>query len=116
MNGGPMKALVTFVLLLIGTSLEAGGDAIVRTGLRSPVPALKIALLALGGLMLFGYGVFVTSSPVDFGRLLGIYVVMFFIMAQVLNALAFGVRPAPSILVGGLLIAAGGAVISLWKS
>jgi drug/metabolite transporter (DMT)-like permease len=111
-----MNALVTFVLLVIGTSLEAGGDAIVRTGLRSPFPALKIALLALGGLMLFGYGVFVTSAPVDFGKLLGLYVVLFFITAQVLNALAFGVRPTPPILVGGLLIVAGGAVIALWKS
>jgi small multidrug resistance family-3 protein len=111
-----MKPLVTFLLLLIGTSLEAGGDAVVRTGLRSPIPGLKVGLLALGGLMLFGYGVFVTSAPVDFGKLLGVYVVLFFVMAQVLNAFAFGVRPTPPILVGGLLILAGGAVITLWKS
>lgn len=110
-----MKSIVTFVLLVIATSLEAGGDAVVRAGLRSPTPALKVALLACGGLMLFGYGVFLTSSPVDFGRLLGVYVVVFFFMAQLLNALAFGVRPTASIVVGGLLIAAGGVVISLWR-
>jgi small multidrug resistance family-3 protein len=111
-----VKPIVTLVLLVIATLLEAGGDAIVRMGLRSPSPVLKVALLACGGFMLFGYGVFLTTSPVDFGRLIGIYVVVFFFMAQLLNAVAFGVRPTAPILVGGLLIAVGGAVISLWKA
>jgi small multidrug resistance family-3 protein len=102
---------ITFLLLVIATGLEAGGDAVVRAGLGSAVP-VRIVLLALGGVMLFGYGVFLTSAPVDFGRLLGMYVVLFFLTAQVLNLVAFGVRPTPSLIVGGAFIIFGGCIIA----
>ena len=55
------------------------------------------------------------TAPADFGRLLGIYVVLFFIAAQVVNLVVFNVRPGPPILVGGALIVAGGIVMSVWK-
>jgi small multidrug resistance family-3 protein len=58
----------------------------------------------------------VNLAPADFGRLLGIYVVLFFVVAQVVNLIAFGVRPDTPILVGGALITAGGAVITLWRA
>jgi hypothetical protein len=41
---------------------------------------------------------------------------MFFIVAQVANGFVFGVRPGASILVGGALIAAGGVLITVWKT
>jgi hypothetical protein len=66
--------------------------------------------------MLFGYGTFLTSAPVDFGKLLGIYVVVFFIMAQFINFVAFGLCPTVPIVVGGMFIVAGGAIISAWRA
>ena len=64
----------------------------------------------------FGYGTFLTSAPVDFGKLLGIYVVVFLIMAQFINFVAFGLRPTVPIVVGGMFIVAGGAIIFAWRA
>jgi small multidrug resistance family-3 protein len=91
--------------------LEAGGDAVVRAGLGVATP-VRFALLALGGVMLFAYGVFLTSAPVDFGRLLGMYVVLFFLTAQAINLVAFGVRPTLPIVLGGACIVLGGCIIA----
>jgi drug/metabolite transporter superfamily protein YnfA len=75
----------------------------------------RALLLAAGAAMLFGYGTFLTSAPVEFGKLLGVYVVVFFLVAQVINFVAFGSRPTLPIAVGGLFIVAGGAIISAWR-
>ncbi len=42
-----MKALLTFALLIVATGLEAGGDAVARTGLRSTVLSQKVMPLGL---------------------------------------------------------------------
>ena len=65
--------------------------------------------------VLFAYGVTVNLPPWDFGRLLGVYVALFFLVAQLINWLAFGVTPGPRILAGGLLIIAGAMVITFWE-
>ena len=111
-----MQASVTFLLLLIAAVLEVGGDAIVRAGLKGHTSAARAGYLALGAVVLFGYGVFVNTAPADFGRLLGMYVVLFFIVAQLVNLFVFGVRPGMGIIAGGALIVAGGIVISAWKT
>ena len=114
-NGGGMNAATTSLLLLIAACLEVGGDAIVRSGLKNHTGWPQIALIVLGGVVLLGYGIFVNVAPADFGRLLGVYVVLFFIVAQVANLIVFSIRPGVPILIGGALIAAGGLVITLWK-
>ena len=50
-----------------------------------------------------------------FGKLIGVYVVLFFLMAQILNKIRFGQSPTPPIYAGGALIMAGGVVMVLWK-
>ncbi|MDQ2776234.1 MAG: hypothetical protein M3Y57_15150, partial [Acidobacteriota bacterium] len=55
----------------------------------------------------------VNAPPWDFGRLLGLYVVFFFIAAQLISWLAFSQPPSRAVLIGGLLIISGGLVISL---
>jgi hypothetical protein len=102
--------------LLLAALLEAGGDALVRTGLQSAALPGRLGFMGLGGLVLFGYGVFVNLPPWDFGRLLGVYVVVFFVVAQLINWLAFGWRPTLPILVGGALITAGGLTITFWRA
>jgi len=101
------------MILVLAALLEAGGDALMRNGLHSPSAGRRAGLLLAGGLVLALYGCTVNTPPWDFGRLLGVYVVIFFLVAQVINWLAFGQKPTPSLIVGGILIAAGGLVVSL---
>jgi small multidrug resistance family-3 protein len=102
------------LLLLVSAVLEAGGDAIVRFGLRAGSLGARAGLFVAGAAVLFAYGVVVNLPGWDFGRLLGVYVVLFFIVAQVINRFAFGVPPGAPVFVGGALIVAGGLVLAFW--
>jgi hypothetical protein len=108
-----MNLLTAYVLLLSAAALEAGGDALVRVGLHSP-PLNRAAFFAAGAVVLFAYGVTVNSPPWDFGKLLGVYVTLFFVVAQVINIVFFRVWPDLPIYVGGAFIVAGGLLITLW--
>ena len=103
-------------LLTLAAVLEAGGDALVRSGLHAPALHTKIGFMAAGAVVLFAYGVSVNLPPWDFGRLLGVYVALFFVVAQLINLLAFGIKPGLPIYVGGLLILSGGMVITFWRA
>ncbi len=103
--------MLAALLLPLAALLEAGGDAVIRRGLHGR----SLVLLAVGAAILFAYGVVVNTAPWDFGRLLGVYVAVFFVMAQVLNAVVFGIRPSVSILVGGVLVVAGGIVVAMGR-
>ena len=111
-----MRFLLPLVLLVIATSLEAGGDAIIRVGLKQPhsVPVRALLMLA-GATVLYGYGLVLNLSPLDWGRLIGAYVAVFFVVGQVINLVAFRTVPTLPIVVGGLFIIAGGAIITLWQ-
>ena len=65
--------------------------------------------------MLFAYGYVVNSPPWDFGRLLGIYVVFFFVVAQVISWTIFHQRPDRSVVVGGGFVILGGLIMSAWS-
>jgi small multidrug resistance family-3 protein len=110
-----MNAAVTLLILLLAAILEAGGDALVRTGLHGQTLALRVGLFVAGAAVLFAYGVVVNSPPWDFGKLLGVYVTLFFVVAQVINLVFFGVRPEAPILVGGAMVVSGGLVMTLWR-
>jgi small multidrug resistance family-3 protein len=112
---GRMGNALWMLLLMLAASLEAGGDALVRKGLHGAALPTRLTFLASGAVVLFTYGVVVNLPPWDFGRLLGVYVALFFLVAQIINWLVFGVAPAPRILVGGLLIIAGATVITFWQ-
>jgi drug/metabolite transporter superfamily protein YnfA len=100
-------------LLFIAAVLEAGGDALVRMGLRAPGSNTKIIFFLSAALVLFSYGYVVNSPPWDFGKLLGIYVVFFFIVAQLISWLFFHQPPSLAVWIGGALIVAGGFIISV---
>jgi drug/metabolite transporter superfamily protein YnfA len=101
--------------LLLAAILEAGGDALVRCGLHSPNTGSRIGLFSVGAIVLFGYGLVVNAPPWDFGRLLGVYVTLFFLVAQIINLVFFGTRPDLPILVGGAFIIAGGLIMTFWR-
>ena len=100
-----------FVILLLAAALEAGGDALVRYGLRGG----RVLGFVLGALVLFGYGVTVNLPRWDFGRLLGVYIVLFFVVSQILAVAVFDEKIPISRLVGGALVIAGGVVMTVWK-
>jgi small multidrug resistance family-3 protein len=102
-------------ILLCAAFLEAVGDALMRMGLRSPTHTRAALFFVLGGLVLTFYGYAVNAPPWDFGRLLGVYVAFFFVVAQAMSWLGFGQKPTPMILLGGSLIVIGGCVVSLAK-
>jgi hypothetical protein len=105
-------AFMTFVLLLLAAALEAGGDALVRAGLRSPA-GLRPGFLLAGAAVLFTYGCAVNAPNWDFGKLLGVYVVFFFVMAQAIGWLAFHQAPGRGVLIGGTCIVVGGAIVAM---
>jgi len=111
-----LSRFVALFILFIAAVLEAGGDALVRMGLHSSTAVRRVEFILLGGIVLLSYGLVVNLPAWDFGRLLGIYVTLFFIVAQLINYFGFGQKPSLSILVGGALISAGGLIISFWKT
>ena len=106
------RVTATFVLI-VAAGLEAIGDAIVRVGLHSHSTWQRAALFAVGAAVLFSYGWTVNAPPWVFGRLLGLYVVFFFVIAQIISWLAFKQRPSLAVMLGGCLIVAGGIVIAV---
>jgi small multidrug resistance family-3 protein len=72
-------------------------------------------LLAAGGLLLLGYGSFLNLAPVDFGRVVGLYIATLFVVWQVINFIFFRAIPSVPILVGGTLIVLGGLLVTYWK-
>jgi small multidrug resistance family-3 protein len=103
------------ILLLIATTLEVSGDAVVRMAIYNHAGAARIALFVAGAALLFGYGSFLNLAPVDFGRVVGLYVAILFVVWQLINYIAFRALPTVPILVGGMLIIAGGAIITFWR-
>ena len=109
-----MQTVWLMALLLIAAFLEVGGDALVRTGLHTAGLG-RVGFISAGGLVLFIYGITVNLPDWDFGRLMGVYVALFFIAAQVVAYFAFGQSLTLPVCVGGLLIVSGGVLMTIWR-
>ncbi len=105
----------TLTVLLFAAFLEAFGDSCFQAGLYRSSGAARYVSFAGGAIALAFYGLLVNTPPWDFGRLLGLYVVLFFLVAQILAKVRFNQTPTPPILLGGSLIVAGGMIISFWR-
>jgi small multidrug resistance family-3 protein len=71
-----------------------------------------VGLLLLGGVVLWLYGITVNAPGWHFGRLLGVYIVVCFVVSQVVAVCVCREPISPPMLVGGALIVAGGLVLS----
>ena len=105
-----------FVVLALAAYLEVQGDACFQAGLYHSSGAKQIGWFVAGTAVLVCYSLFLNSSKIDFGKLLGIYVVLFFFVAQVIAKLQFQQSPTKPIYVGGAFIAIGGLIMTLWKA
>jgi small multidrug resistance family-3 protein len=105
------------LLLVMATTLEVSGDAVVRLGIYNTGSSIsRIALFCAGGLLLFGYGSFLNTAPVEFGRIVGLYIATLFIVWQIINFLVFRTVPALPVCAGGLLVIVGGLIITFWPA
>lgn len=96
------------IILIVAATFEVGGDALVRIGLGG-----RAAAIAAGAVTLFAYGVLVNKSGLDFNRLMGVYIAIFFVVSQAISFILFKQIPDDRILLGGGFIVAGGLLIML---
>jgi len=57
---------------------------------------------------------FVNLPPVEFGRVVGLYIATLFVVWQIVNFAFFGAVPPPPVLLGGALIVIGGGIVTFW--
>src|SRR5262245_30668930 len=103
------RCRVIVLLLILAAVAEVSGDFLMRIGIGG-----RRGGLVAGALLLAAYGLLVNQPSWNFGRTLGLYIVVFFVVSQFVAVLA-GERPSPSIWLGGALIVAGGVVIHLGR-
>jgi len=114
LNQAISTPLGAFVVLAIAATLEVLGDSYFSSGLKtSGIP--RVQWFLIGTLVLAFYGFFVNLPQWDFGKLLGVYVALFFVVAQIVAKIRFNQTPSTPILAGGTLIVLGGLVITFWK-
>jgi hypothetical protein len=110
-----LQVIHPLILLVMATTLEVCGDAIVRMAIYNHVGLIRLALFLLGAALLLGYGTFLNLAPLQFGRVVGIYLATLFVIWQIVNFIAFRSLPTLPILVGGAFVIAGGAIITFWR-
>jgi hypothetical protein len=103
------------LLLLIATTLEVSGDAVVRLAIYQHAGYVRVAWFLGGAALLLGYGYFLNIAPVEFGRIVGLYIATLFVVWQVINLLVFRTAPGLPVWVGGTLVVAGGLIITFWR-
>ena len=111
-----MKTIYSLIFLLIATTLEVSGDAIVRMAIYNHVGLVRIGLMTVGASLLFGYGFSLNMAPLEFRQVVGLYIAVLFVMWQVINFIVFKSAPTLPILVGGALIIIGGLLVTFWSS
>jgi small multidrug resistance family-3 protein len=101
-------------VLATAAFLEAYGDSCFQSGLYRSSGIGRILVFLIGASSLTCYGLVVNIPRWDFGRLLGVYVVLFFLCAQVIARVRFGQSPSLAVIAGGTLITAGGLIITVF--
>ena len=108
--------LGAMAVLAFAAFLEAWGDSFFQVGFYRSSGTGRVLAIVAGAVVLAAYGSLVNVPRWDFGKLLGVYVALFFVVAQIVAKVRFGQQPTTPILVGGSLIVAGGMVITFWKA
>lgn len=104
-----------FLFVLAATIFEAAGDALLRIALHSHAWPVRVGYFLIGAILLTMYGTSLNVAPVEFGKVVGLYVALLYIVFQFTNYLAFKAKPTLPVLVGGALIVTGGMLVILWQ-
>ncbi len=104
-----------YLVLAFAALLEVAGDACFQSGMYQATGVRRLGWMVAGAVVLVGYSLFVNTPKWDFGKLLGVYVVLFFVVAQIVAKVRFQQSPTLPIYVGGGLIVLGGVVMTFWK-
>ncbi len=104
-----------FLFVLAATIFEAAGDALLRVAIHSHAWPIRIGYFVTGAVLLTMYGTSLNVAPVEFGKVVGLYVALLYIVFQVTNYIAFKAKPTLPVLLGGVLIVAGGLLVILWQ-
>ena len=107
--------LAIFGFLILATALEVFGDAIVRMGLGQQALASRLAYFAGGAVLLFGYGFSLNNAPIEFEKVVGVYIATLFVMWQIVSFITFRTVPSLPTVIGGALIIGGGMVVAFWQ-
>lgn len=99
------------LLFLVAGLMEIGGGYLVWLWLRE---GRAVVLGALGGLLLFVYGVVPTFQPAHFGRVYAAYGGVFVVLSLLWGWRIDGRGPDRADLVGATLCVVGVAVIMYW--
>jgi small multidrug resistance family-3 protein len=84
-------------------------------GVYNHTGLIRAGLFAAGAALLFGYGLLLNLAPLEFGRVVGLYIATLFTVWQVVNFISFRALPTLPVLAGGALIIAGGLIVTFWK-
>jgi small multidrug resistance family-3 protein len=103
------------LLLIVATTFEVLGDAVVRKCVYQYTGAYRIVAGVAGAILLFGYGFTLNLAPVEFGKIVGQYIATLFVVWQIISYVTTGVAPSMSVIVGGLMIFAGGLIVTFGK-
>jgi small multidrug resistance family-3 protein len=101
----------SIALFVVAGLMEIGGGYLVWLWLRQ---GRAVALGALGGLLLFLYGVVPTLQPAPFGRVYAAYGGVFVVLSLLWGWWVDGHRPDGPEIIGSLLCVVGVAVIMYW--
>jgi small multidrug resistance family-3 protein len=110
-----LQGIPIMILLLIATTLEVSGDAVVRIAIYNHAGTARMGLFLAGAVLLLGYGTFVNLAPLEFGQVVGLYIATLFVVWQVINFVVFRAVPSVPIIVGGALIVLGGTIVTFCK-
>ena len=103
-----MRLLVDLLILVAAATFEVAGDAMIRSGLRG-----RGALFVVIGIAVVGVYGLVDLVPVDFSKLIGVYVAVFAVVGVLVGKLVFHESVPPSTWLGLTVIVAGAAVVQM---
>ncbi len=104
-----------FLFVLVATILEVTGDAIIRKCLYEYNGIARVAMFFLASALLIGYGISINLAPIEFSKVAGLYIATLFVVWQTVNYLFFKTIPTTPIILGGILIVAGGLIVTFWE-
>jgi drug/metabolite transporter superfamily protein YnfA len=106
----------SFFFLLLAASLEVLGDSFFQSGLHRTTGSARILPVIAGTVSLILYGAMVNAPRWNFGKLLGVYGALFFLVAQIVAWVRFHEIPAPRMIWGGAFFFIGGAILGLGRA